>query len=131
MARHSTLAAWGFLTPGQHVIYDRDTKFCSAFQETVKAAGVIPITLPPRSPNVKAHAERWGRSVKEEVLSRLILFGEGALRQVLNEYGTHYHQGKGNVLLMPLASKESLGIQSIRTRERLGGLLEFYSREAA
>ncbi|MEC4670923.1 MAG: hypothetical protein VST66_03460, partial [Nitrospirota bacterium] len=73
----------------------------SAFQETVKAAGVIPITLPPRSPNVNAHAERWVRSVKEEGLSRLILFGEGALRQVLKEYDVHdhqerNHQGKGN-----------------------------------
>jgi selenophosphate synthase len=62
--------------------------------------------------------------------------GEGALRQVLKEYGTHYHhernhQGRGNELLMPLASQEALGTQSIRTRERLGGLLKFYYREAA
>jgi len=85
MARNSTMAKWGFLTPDQHLIHDRDAKFCSAFQETFKAAGITPITLPPRSPNVNAHAERWVRSVKEEVLSRLILLGEGALRQVLNE----------------------------------------------
>ena len=63
-------------------------------------------------------------------------FGEDTLRQVLNEYDTHYHQernhqGKGNALLMPLASQEALGSQSIRTRERLGGLLKFYSRKAA
>ena len=36
-----------------------------------------------------------------QVLSRLILFGEGALRQVLKEYDIHshqerHHQGKGN-----------------------------------
>ena len=76
------------------------------------------------------------RSVKEEVLSRLILFGEGALRKVLNEYGTHYHperphQAKGNVLLMPPASQNHVGTQSIHTRERLGGLLKFYYQEAA
>ncbi len=136
MARNSTMAERGFLTPGQHLIYDRDTKFCSAFQETIKAGGVILIKLPPRSPNLNAHAERWVRSVKEEVLSRLILFGEGALRQVLNEYGAHYHQernhqGRGNELLMPLASQEALGTTSIRSRERLGGLLKYYYREAA
>jgi len=55
---------------------------------------------------------------------------------VLNEYDTHYHQernhqGKGNALLRPRASQEALGSQSIRTRKRLGGLLKFYSREAA
>jgi len=92
MARNSTMVEWGFLTPNQHLLHDRDTKFCSAFRETLKAAGVIPIKLPPRSPNLNAHAERWVRSVKEEVLSRLILFGEGALRHVLKEYNTHYHQ---------------------------------------
>ena len=136
VARNATMAEWGFLTPGQHVIHDRDTKFCSAFQETLKAAGITPITLPPRSPNVNAHAERWGRSVKEEVLSRLILFGEGALRQVLKEYDTHYHQerhhqGKGNELLLPRARKEGWNTNPIHSRERLGGLLKYYSREAA
>jgi transposase InsO family protein len=136
MARNATMAEWGFLTPGQQVLHDRDTKFCPAFQETIKAAGVTPIKLPPRSPNLNAHAERWVRSVKEEVLSRLILFGEGALRHVLKEYGTHYHhernhQGRANELLMPLASQEPLGTTSIHSCERLGGLLKYYYREAA
>ena len=136
IARNSTMTEWGFLTPGQHVIHDRDTKFCSTFQETIKAAGVKLVKLPPRSPNLNAHAERWVRSVKEEVLSRLILFGEGALRQVLKEYVTHYHQernhqGKGNGLLMALANRKTLGTNPIRSRERLGGLLKYYNREAA
>ena len=118
------------------MIHDRDTKFCSTVQETRKAAGVTPITLPPRRPNWNAHAERWVRSVKKEVLSRLILFGKDALRQVLKEYGTHYHQernhqGKGNGLLMALAHRKTLGTNPIRSRERLGGLLKYYNREAA
>ncbi|MDX1410908.1 MAG: integrase core domain-containing protein, partial [Nitrospirales bacterium] len=91
---------------------------------------------PPRSPNLNAHAERWLRLVKEEVLSRLILFGEAPLRHILKEYATHYHhqhnhQGKDNAFLMPLTGQESLGNQSLPTRERLGGLLKFYSRKAA
>jgi transposase InsO family protein len=136
MARNSTMVKWGFLTPGQYLIHDRDGKFCPAFQELVKAAGLTLIKLPPRSPNLNAYAERWVRSVKEEVLSRLILFGEDALRKVLNEYGTHYHQernhqGKGNELLVPLASKGISASNLIRSRERLGGLLKYYSRAAA
>jgi hypothetical protein len=35
------------------------------------------IALPPLRPNLNAFAERWVRSVKQECLSRLILFGEG------------------------------------------------------
>jgi hypothetical protein len=46
------------------------------------------------------------RSVKEEAISRFILFGEKSLRHVLTEYLAHYyperpHQGKGNVILFP------------------------------
>lgn len=136
VARHATMAEWGFLTPCQHVIHDWDTTFCSAFQETLKAAGITPITLPPHSPNLNAHAGRWLRSMKEEVLARIILFVEDALRQVLNEYGSHYHQkryhqGKGNALLMPRTREDGWNTNPIRSRERLGGLPKYYSREAA
>lgn len=118
IARNATMTEWGFLTPGQHVLHDRDTKFCSTFQETMKAAGVTTIKLPPRSPNLNAHAERWVRSVKDEALSKLILFGEDALRRVLTEYGTHYHQernhqGKGNRLLVPLLASEGHSASSL------------------
>jgi hypothetical protein len=44
--------------------------------------------------------------VKEECLSKLILFGERSLRRALSEYVKHYHaerkhQGKDNFLLFP------------------------------
>jgi hypothetical protein len=53
-----------------------------------------------------AYAERWVRSVKEECLSKIILFRERSLRRALCEYVEHYHaernhQGKDNVLLFP------------------------------
>src|SRR5215510_3892111 len=91
MARNVTMDKWGVLSPGQYLIHDRDGKFCPAFQHTVDSAGVMRVVLPPRSPNLNAYAERWVRSVKEEALSRLILFGESSLRHVLNEYVDHYH----------------------------------------
>ena len=53
-----------------------------------------------------AFAERWVRSVKQECLSKVILFGERPLWRALAEYSAHYHsernhQGKGNHLLFP------------------------------
>jgi putative transposase len=101
VARNVTMEEWGCLAPGQYLIHDRDTKFCAAFQQIIDDAGVERVVLPPRSPNLNAYAERWIRSVKEECLSRVILFGEASLRHVLNEYVDHYHQernhqGKGN-----------------------------------
>lgn len=67
------------------------------------------MTLPAQSPNLNAYAERWVRSVKEECLSRVILFGERSLRRALSDYVDHFHaernhQGKGNVLLSPRAA---------------------------
>ena len=82
VARNVTMEEWGFLSPGQYLIHDRDTKFCAAFQHLIDDADVERVVLPPRSPNLNAYAERWVRSVKEEGLSRIMLFGEDSLRHV-------------------------------------------------
>jgi putative transposase len=94
------------------------------------------VPLPQRSPNLNAYAERWVRSVKEECLSRLILFGEASLCHALAQYVAHFHhernhQGKGNVLLLPTVSQDTDRQGPILCRERLGGLLKYYTREAA
>ena len=137
IARNVTMADWGFLQPDQYLIHDRDSKFCLAFQGIIDAAGVTRMPLPPRSPNLHAYAERWVRSVKEECLSHLLLFGERSLRHALTHYTTHYHQerphqGKDNVVLMPAAqSRETAYSGTIKCPERLGGLLKYYYRQAA
>jgi putative transposase len=77
------------------------------------------------------------RTVKEECLSKLILFGETSLRKALREFEAHYHternhQGKGNVLLFPHAEAPPVKrAPSIRCHERLGGILKYYYRKAA
>jgi transposase InsO family protein len=136
VARNVTMEEWGFLSPGQYLIHDRAGKYCPAFQQLIDAAGVKRVPLPPRSPNLNAYAERWVRSVKEECLARVILFGEAALHHALREYMAHYHrernhQGKGNVLLFPTISHAPERAGPVRCRERLGGLLKYYECEAA
>ena len=105
--------------------------------DEMQAGGVKTLALPARSPNLNAFAERWVRSVKEECLAKLILFGEDSLRPALRDYEAHYHaernhQGKDNLLLFPLPTPavdpERYKVQS---RERLGGLLKYYERQAA
>lgn len=135
MARNATMREWSFLTPGQHVIHDRDTKYCSTFQETIKTAGVTPpypsSTLSEfECPRRALDKVREGRS---PVTAYLIW---GRLQQGLNEYVTHYHQernyqGSGNELLLPRARKDGWGTNLIRARKRRSGLLTFYSRKAA
>jgi transposase InsO family protein len=137
MARNLTLAGHGMLQGCRYLLHDRDAKFGAAFDEVLRSAGIEPVLLPPHSPNLNAHLERWNRSVKEECLSKMILFGEASLQYVLSNYVQHYHsernhQVKGNVILFPVAA-DRIGESSgeIRTRQRLGGLLKFYYREAA
>ncbi len=137
IARNVTMEGWGFLANFRFLIHDRDGKFCPAFRRLLESAGVRSMLLPARSPDLNAFAERWVRSVKEECLAKLILFGEGSLRRALGQYLAHYHhernhQGLGNVILEPLPEDrvgESRG--RIRRRKRLGGLLNFYYRSAA
>ena len=100
---------WGFLESRRYLIHDRDTKFTHSFRAIVKSSDVEPLKLPARSPNLNAYAERWVKSVKDECLSKLILFGEASLRRAFREYLVHYHaernhQGKGNVLLHPVGT---------------------------
>ncbi len=116
--------------------HHRDGQHYPAFQQLIDAAEVTRVPLPPRSPNLNAYAERWVRSVKEECLSRLILFGEASLRYALTQYMAHYHhernhQGKENVLLFPTVSQDPTRAGTIQCREWLGGLLKYYAREAA
>jgi putative transposase len=64
-------------------------QLCASFRTIVATAGIEPLMLPPRSPNLNAFAERWVRSVKQECLSKLILFGEGSLKRALTEFAQH------------------------------------------
>ena len=65
----------------------------------------------------------------------MILFGEGALRKAIQEFVRHYHrernhQGLGNRLIMQEEScVNSSG--AIQCRQQLGGMLNYYYRQAA
>jgi hypothetical protein len=105
-----------------------------SFRAIVKSSNVEPLKLPARSPNLNVHAERWVKSVKDECLSKLILFGEASLRRALREYLVHYHaernhQGKGNVLLHPVGTSHyphRCTTEAVACRERLGGQLDWF-----
>ena len=77
------------------------------------------------------------RSVKEECLSKLILFGEHSLQRAISNFLEHFHQernhqGKGNLLLFPTGvSASPTHLTAVRCCERLGGLLKYYYSRAA
>ncbi len=68
-------------------------------------------------------------------MERIVLFGESSLRKAIHEFVEHYHrernhQGLGNRLI----TEDESGVGSggpIQCRQRLGGMLNYYYREAA
>jgi putative transposase len=134
-ARQLTDPFEGFLLGKRSLIHDRDTKFTPAFDGMLKDRGVEPLLLPPRSPNLNAHCERFVRSIKEEALNQMVILGERTLYYVIHQYLAHYHternhQGLDNRLIAP-EGVDGCQTGHVVRRERLGGLLSYYYREAA
>ena len=60
LARNLTDPVDGCLRTAHYLIHDRDPLYTRVFGEILKSAGVQPIRLPPKSPNLNAYAERFG-----------------------------------------------------------------------
>lgn len=92
----------GFLHGSRYLLMDRGMKFGKSFRDFVASAGVEPVRLPPRSPNLTPHIERFMRSIKDECLSRLFLCGDRSLRNADRQFVDHYylheriHQGSSS-----------------------------------
>ena len=135
VARNLTDANDGILNGKRYLIHDRDPLFTAEFLELVASVGVKSVKLPPCSPNLNAHAERFVRTIKESCLERMILFGERALRTAVSQFVSHYlkernHQGLANRIINP---EPGCGQRTgaVERRQRLGGMLNYYYRAAA
>ena len=125
----------GFLVEKRYLVMDRDEKFSAAFREILASSGVKAVRLPPRSPNLNSHLERFFGSLKSECLDKMIFFGERSLRNAVGEFVAHYHQernhqGLANAIIDP-GDETGRNDGTIDCRERLGGILNYYYRQAA
>ena len=135
VARNLTDPFDGFLRGKRYLLMDRDSHFSRDFRRMLEDAGVQPVRLPVRSPNLNAHLERFHLSLKSECLERMVFFGEMSLRRAIHAYLSHFHQernhqGLGNKLLEP-GNEVGRIDGDIQCRESLGGLLKYYHRSAA
>jgi len=109
--------------------------YTAAFRRLLRDSGVTPVVLRAWSPNLNAFAERFVGSAKSECVDRMVLLGEGHLRAAVDEFVRHDHeerphQGLGNEFIAPQATTIAT-TGPLKCRQRLGGLLKFYYREAA
>ena len=78
------------------------------------------------------------KTLRTECLGHFVILGERHLRHLLREFVTHYlmardHQGNGSPIIRPQASptNDNATLGMLRCRSRLGGLLNYYHRDAA
>jgi putative transposase len=119
------------------VTRDNDSKFGTAFDATLTAAGVKVQRNPIKAPNMNAFVERWIGSIERECLDHFVAIGEAHLNLLVNEYVAHHHeerahQGIGNIPLAgePDAPDDIPTLKMVGCKNRLGGVLKHFYRKA-
>jgi putative transposase len=118
------------------LIRDRDAKFTAAFDAVFTAVDVRIIRTPVRAPRANAIAERFVGSVRRELLDRILIINlrdaVAALRAYEHHYNSHRpHRALGQAAPLRLLPQPTTnGTNSVRRRNRLGGLLHEYQQVA-
>lgn len=119
------------------LVHDRDVKFSGPFDQIMRCEGVKVIKTPFRAPKANAVAERWVRTVRNECLDHVLVFGRRHLERVLRDYAAHYNAERPHrslALAAPAAPHETRGSPScsgVLRRDVLGGLIHEYYAAAA
>ena len=118
------------------LIRDRDAKFTAAFDAVFTATDIRIIKTPVRAPRANAIAERFVGSIRRELLDRTLIINQRHAATVLGEYQHHYnshrpHRTLGQAApLRPLPQPTTSETNTVRRRDRLGGLLHEYQQVA-
>src|SRR5215469_16857443 len=94
----------------KYLIRDNDSKFGSCFARVAITSAIEVLKTPVHAPRANAICERFFRSVRQECLDHLFIFGEKQLQRVLNDYVAYFnrarpHQGIGQQI--PEASRQT------------------------
>ena len=82
------------------LIRDRDYKYGADFDRVATSIGIRVLRTAVRAPKMNSVCERFLGSVRRECLDQIIVFGDGHLRRILEEYTRYFntsrpHQGIG------------------------------------
>lgn len=83
------------------LIHDRDSIYSQELALGVQAMGVKVLKTPFRSPQANSYCERLIGTIGRKCLDFLIPVSEGHLRKIVNEWKTHYNQGRPHSSLGP------------------------------
>lgn len=119
------------------LLHDRDAKFSGPFDEIIRSEDVRVIKTPIRAPKANVVAERWVRTVRNECLDHVLVFGRRHLERELRGYVAHYNAERPHRsldLAPPGGSPQTRGSprgSEVLRRDVLGGLIREYYPAAA
>jgi putative transposase len=118
------------------VIRDRDSKYSGAFDEVLRTDGIRIVKTPVRARQANAIAERFVRTVRTECLDWLLILNRRHLERVLRVFVEHYNTQRPHRALElrppePGTPPPTPTVGDIQRRDRLGGLIHEYYRDAA
>ena len=118
------------------LIRDRDSKYTGPFDEVFRSGGIRVVKTPVRAPQANAIAERFVRTVRIECLDWLLIVNRRHLERVLRIFVEHYNTHRPHRALelqppQPRQPPATARFGEVRRRDRLGGLIHEYYRDAA
>jgi len=134
-ARNLLLDLGGRAAGFRHLVRDRAGQFTAAFDAVLAGAGIDVVKILPRSSRANAYAERFVLTARTELTDRMLIFGEGHLRRVLDVYAGHYngqrpHRARQLRPPRPEGPIPAVPALWITRRAVLGGLLNEYAPAA-
>jgi putative transposase len=122
------------------LLRDRDDKYPPGFDTVLADNGITTVRTGVRIPRMNAVMERWVRTLRRELLDRMLIWNQRHLLHVLREYEDFYnthrpHQGLHNArplapLPEPTTEPDRLAHLHIHRHDRLGGVLHKYRHAA-
>src|SRR5712672_1269611 len=98
----------------------------------LNSCGISPVRTSSRSPWQNGVAERWVRTIRNELLDHVIVLNESHLRRLAQDYLHYYHQdrtqdglNKDTTAKQPTLHRN--GGEWLKSTPRLGGLHHRYS----
>ena len=81
-------------TAPRYAILDRDGKYGQEVPSALQSMGVRPMRTAPRSPWQNPYVERFGGTLRRELLDKIIVFNQTQLHRVVSQFVTYYHEDR-------------------------------------
>jgi transposase InsO family protein len=129
----------GGLTQVEFLLRDRDGKYPVLINEILAGAGITTVLTGVRMPRMNSIMERWVKTLRTELLDRMLIWNEAHLRHALREYECHYNVHRTHRSLAAAAplqelpealETERIDRLTVHRQDRLGGVIHEY-RSAA